>query len=140
MAEQSLLDQVRVLVVDDDETILNVLRRLLEAHGARVTTAISAEEALEIFASVDPQVLLSDISMPQMDGYEFIRQVRGRGIRVPAIAVTAFTRAEDRRRALFSGYQTHLAKPTSAADLVAVVAALTARRLGALCEAASQAN
>jgi CheY-like chemotaxis protein len=127
MTECLLLSRVRVLVVDDDDTIRNVLQRLLEGEGAEVTTAASAKEALQKFSAVDPHVLLSDIGMPEMDGYEFIRQLRSRGIRVPAVAVTAFARPEDRRRALFSGYHTHLAKPAAAPELIAVVAALAAR-------------
>ncbi len=131
MTDKSRLSEVRILVVDDDDTIRDVLKKLLEDQGARVTTAASAKEALQVFTTADPHVLISDIGMPEMDGYEFIRQVRGRGIRVPAVAVTAFARAEDRRRALFSGYHTHLAKPAAAPDLIAVVAALAARRVDA---------
>lgn len=121
------LRNIRVLVVDDERLMLDVLRRVLEDEGAAVTTVSSAKEALAAFPAVRPHVLLSDIGMPEMDGYEFIRQVRGRGIRVPAVAVTAFTRAEDRRRALFCGYHTHLPKPIAVSELIDVVAALTAR-------------
>lgn len=128
MTEATRLSNVRVLVVDDDRVIRDVLQRVLEHEGAWVTTASSAREALDVFPAADPHVLLSDIGMPEMDGYEFIRQLRGQGVRVPAVAVTAFSRAEDRRRALFSGYHTHLPKPIAVPELIDVVAALTARR------------
>lgn len=129
MTHSSRLCNVRVLVVDDEPLMLDVLQRILEDEGAAVTRASSAREALAVMPATNPHVLLSDIGMPEMDGYEFIRQVRGRGIRVPAVAVTAFSRAEDRRRALFSGYHTHLPKPIAVPELIDIVAALTARGL-----------
>lgn len=129
MTHSSRLCNVRVLVVDDEPLMLDVLQRILEDEGAAVTRASSAKEALAVMPATNPHVLLSDIGMPEMDGYEFIRQVRGRGIRVPAVAVTAFSRAEDRRRALFSGYHTHLPKPIAVPELIDIVAALTARGL-----------
>ncbi len=127
---QASLKDIYVLVVDDDYAAREYLRGILEHFEARVTTACSASEALSIIGELKPDVLLSDIGMPEIDGYELIRRLRRDGNRVPAVAVTAFSFPEDRRRALFCGYQTHLAKPASASELVSIVAALAARRAG----------
>jgi PAS domain S-box-containing protein len=126
--EQLDLHQVKVLAVDDDPDSLALLRRVLEERGARVITASSAAEALELLAAERPDVLLSDIGMPGMDGYELIRRVRSldpeAGGRVPAAALTAFARPEDRTRALLAGYQMHATKPIRPAELMALVASL----------------
>jgi len=107
------------------------VKRLLETCGARVITASSARDALELVASRRPDMILSDIGMPGEDGYEFIRKVRAlpadQGGRTPAAALTAFARAEDRTRALRAGYQTHVSKPVEPTELTAVVASLAAR-------------
>jgi len=125
------LEGVRVLVVDDEPDGLNIVRRILTEFGADVTTAASAREGLLAFQKHRPNVVLSDIGMPHEDGYDFIRSIRalGRasGGAVPAAAITAFARSEDRRRAMLAGYQTHLSKPVEPAELVAVVAALAGR-------------
>jgi hypothetical protein len=119
---------IKVLVVDDDEDARDVLRAALNNYGAEVTTAAGARQALDILASEKNDVLVSDINMPEMDGYELIRRVRQmepeRGGRIPAIALTAYARAEDRLRALQSGYQTHVPKPVEPAELEVVVATL----------------
>ena len=124
---------VRVLVVDDEPDARELVRRLLQECGADVRTAATAEGAL---AALDgggggADVIVSDIGMPEVDGYEFIRRVRARGPRnhgaVPAAALTAFARSEDRTRALIAGYQTHIAKPVEPTELVAAVAALAGR-------------
>ena len=105
--------------------------RLLESRHAEVKTAASAAEAMEILPTLRPSVLISDIGMPDKDGYEFIRDVRAlgaeRGGDVPAVALTAFARTEDRRRALMAGYQSHVVKPIDAGELMAVVAMLTGK-------------
>jgi PAS domain S-box-containing protein len=125
--EQSLKG-VKVLVVDDDEDARDVLRAALNSYGADVTTAIGAPQALDAIASENIDVLVSDINMPGMDGYELIRRVRAmapeQGGRIPAVALTAYARAEDRLRALQSGYQTHVPKPVEPAELEIVVATL----------------
>jgi PAS domain S-box-containing protein len=125
------LDGIIVLAVDDEPDALNLVRRVLEGCGAQVLTAVSAREALEMVMAERPHIIISDIGMPDEDGYEFIRKVRAlaaaQGGRTPAAALTAFARAEDRTRALRAGYQTHVAKPVEPAELTAVVASLAAR-------------
>jgi signal transduction histidine kinase/ActR/RegA family two-component response regulator len=134
------LTGVKVLVVDDDADARALVRRILVNCRAEVATAASAPEALDLLAADRPDVLVSDIGMPDMDGYELIRKVRAdhHGHRngnpdhdghrpLPAIALTAFARAEDRSNALAAGYQSHLAKPVEPAELIAVVASLAGR-------------
>jgi CheY-like chemotaxis protein len=122
------LDGIVVLAVDDEADARNLVKRLLERCGARVIMAGSSAEGLEALQKERPHMILSDIGMPGEDGYEFIRKVRllpaEKGGRIPAAALTAFARAEDRTRALRAGYQTHVAKPVEAGELTAVVASL----------------
>ncbi|HEY4211528.1 MAG TPA: ATP-binding protein [Steroidobacteraceae bacterium] len=127
------LNGLRILVVDDEPDARALARRILEERGADVITVGSALEAL---AQVDdqgpPSLIISDIGMPDQDGYELIRKLRalpGIAGRIPAVALTALARAEDRRRALNAGYQTHVSKPVDPAELVAVVADITERRV-----------
>jgi CheY-like chemotaxis protein/two-component sensor histidine kinase len=121
----------KVLVVDDDADARALIERILAEPGAEVSTAASAAEALSVLRRQRPDVLLSDIGMPGEDGYELIRRVRALGAeeggQTPAVALTAFARSEDRRRALLSGYQMHVAKPVDRAELLAVVASLCGR-------------
>jgi CheY-like chemotaxis protein len=125
------LTGVRVLVVDDEPDARDLARRLLEECHAHVATAGSVEEALQQFDAVLPDVLICDIGMPGQDGYDMIRRVRGRspesGGIVPAAALTAFAREEDRRRAMTAGYQTHIAKPVDAARFLSAIARLAGR-------------
>ncbi len=126
----SPLEKLRILVVDDETDARELIRRILEQAGATVHTAASASEALQLLESFGPDLLLSDIGMPVSDGYELIRRVRELGKsskELVAIALTAFARNEDRRRALLAGFQTHVAKPVDPDELVAVVASLTGR-------------
>ncbi|HEY6462628.1 MAG TPA: ATP-binding protein [Polyangiaceae bacterium] len=120
---------VRVLVVDDDEDMRDLVRAVLEDCGSVVTTTSSVADALEAMARDIPEVLLSDIGMPNRDGYDLIRQVRAlppaRGGDVPAAAFTGYARAEDRRDVLNAGYSMHITKPIDPTELVAVVASLT---------------
>jgi len=122
---------LKVLVVDDDADTLRAVKQLLEQAGAEVTAAASASEALAALERSLPDVLLSDIGMPGEDGFSLIKKVRGldpaRGGRVPAAALTAYTRSEDRRQALLAGYQMCLAKPVDPAELTAGVARLAGR-------------
>jgi CheY-like chemotaxis protein/two-component sensor histidine kinase len=122
------LEGIRVLVVDDEPDARDLIKRLLEDCKAVVSTAASAAEAVPILEAQRFHVLVSDIGMPVVDGYEFLRQVRQlkpeNGGRIPAIALTAFARSEDRTRALMSGYQVHVAKPVEPAELVATVASV----------------
>jgi PAS domain S-box-containing protein len=122
------LTEVSVLVVDDEPDARELVRRLLEDCGARVALAASTQEALDVLDRARVDVLVSDIGMPGEDGYQLIRRVRARGREgqgdIPAAALTAFARSEDRRRALQAGYQTHIAKPVEPMELVFAVASL----------------
>lgn len=118
---------VRILVVDDDSDTRILLKRLLEDCGAIVTTATGTAQAIEGLATIQPQLLISDIGMPNQNGYDLIRQVRANGFdfqRLPAIALTAFARSEDRRRALTAGFQLHLEKPVDPGELIAGISSL----------------
>lgn len=125
------LKGITVLIVDDEPDARFLAQRVLEECGARVVTAASAHEGLERVIVEHPHMILSDIGMPDVDGYEFIRQVRKlapeQGGRTPAAALTAFARAEDRTRALRAGYQSHVSKPVQPSELTAVVASLARR-------------
>ena len=122
------LDGLTVLSVDDDQETLYLVRTILEDAGAVVTTAPSAREGFETLQRERPAVLLSDISMPEHDGFWLIAQLRAlsqsRGGKTPAAALTSLTRAEDRTRILRSGFQHHIPKPVEPEKLVAVVALL----------------
>ncbi len=122
------LDGLRLLIVDDDPDALELLSEVLRGQGAEIHAAVSARKALELLANVKPDVLVSDIGMPEMDGIALIRAVRdlpsNLGGQTPAIALTAFARAEDAQRALTGGYQVHLSKPVESASLARAVARL----------------
>ena len=126
------LDGVRVLVVDDDSDTRQMLKAVLSECQADVITASSAAEAIKEIGQRKPDVLVSDLGMPEQDGYELIKEVRqmesaDHTARVPALALTAYAKAEDRVRALTGGYQVHLAKPVEPAEFVLVVANLAGR-------------
>jgi PAS domain S-box-containing protein len=125
------LDGVSVLVVDDDADTRDLVRMVLSQRGAEVYTAGSTEEAFAILRERQPEILLSDIAMPGEDGYELIRRVRALGPagggQVKAAALTAYARTEDRLRALWAGFQTHIPKPVQPNELAAVVASLAGR-------------
>ncbi len=125
------LDGVHVLVVDDEPDTLEVLKAGLGQCGAEVSAVSSAAEALELMMADVPDLLISDIGMPGEDGYELIRKVRAlpkeNGGRIPAIALTAYARTEDRLKSLRAGYQMHVPKPVELAELVAVAASLADR-------------
>jgi hypothetical protein len=122
---------VKVLVVDDEPDARSLVKRLLEDCQAQVTTAGSAAEAVDYMHVERPHVLVSDVGMPGEDGYSLIGKVRAlrpeSGGRVPAIALTAYARAEDRVRAIKAGFDMHLAKPIQPAELIAMVASLAER-------------
>jgi CheY-like chemotaxis protein len=124
------LEGVHVFLVDDEPDARELVRTVLEDQGAKVTTYTSAQEALAVLKSTRPTVLICDVGMPKMDGYQLIRTLRAdepRNDRIPALALTAFARAEDRKRSLVAGYQAHLAKPFDVGELVLVVADLVGR-------------
>jgi CheY-like chemotaxis protein len=118
-------------VVDDEPDTRELLKAGLAQCGAEVVAAGSAAEALEAMRTAKPDLLISDIGMPEMDGYELIQRVRAlsdaHGGGIPAIALTAYARVEDRMQALRAGYQMHVPKPVELAELVAVVASFFQR-------------
>jgi len=125
------LGGLRILVVEDDPDSLDLIKIELTAHGAIVETIDSAIRALEVLKTQTFDLLISDIGLPQTDGYEFIQEVRKQkdenGDSIPAIALTAYARTQDRIRALAAGYNTHVAKPVEPHELVTVVKCLTGR-------------
>nr|WP_233562713.1 ATP-binding protein [Sorangium cellulosum] len=134
------LGGLHVLLVEDDADARELLREVLSQHRAEVTAVASAREALAAFVAACPHVLVSDIAMPGEDGYELIRTIRQRpphaGGDLPALALTAYARKEDQKRALDAGFHMHATKPIEPAALVAAVASLAARaRAGELSSA-----
>lgn len=122
------IENVKVLAVDDEPDARFLLSAILEQCGAEVRTCASAAEALEQIKQFGPDVLISDIGLPEEDGYHLIRKLRaaeaGTGKRLPAIALTAFARTEDRLQALSAGYNMHVPKPVEPAELLLVIASL----------------
>ena len=128
---ETALDGVRVLLVEDDPDTRDVLALGLQLSGAEVKAVSSGHEALGELRNFRPHVLLSDIGLTGEDGYSLIRRVRSLpaedGGEVPAAAVTAYTLADDRDRALAAGFDTHFAKPVETSELIETVAALARR-------------
>ena len=122
---------VRLLLVDDQADTLELFGHMLSRNGAEIETATSVPEAMAAFARRPPDVLVADVEMPGEDGYALIRRVRAldpaKGGAVPAVAVTAYGRVEDRVRLLAAGYNMHVPKPIEPAELVAVLATLARR-------------
>ena len=122
------LTGLEILVVDDEPDARELINRILSRCGATVETAGSGADALQSIAKKKPHVLIMDIGMPDEDGYSVIQKVRqlplAQGGNVPAIALTAFARLEDRRRAILSGFQMHMSKPVEPSELIAIVASL----------------
>jgi CheY-like chemotaxis protein/two-component sensor histidine kinase len=124
------LTGVDVLAVDDEPDACGLVKHVLEGCHARVQTCSSAREALQFLQQREFHVLVSDVGMPVEDGYDLMRTIRsldGTAREVRAVALTAFARSEDRRRAALAGYNTHLAKPVEAGELIAIVANLAGR-------------
>jgi len=128
------LDGLRVLAVDNDSDARDLIKTILTQYGAVVETAGSTTQALTFFERPDewrPELLISDIEMPEADGYQLIRKLREmesrRGRRVPAIALTAYARTEDRLRSLSAGFHMHVTKPVEPVELLTIVASLTGR-------------
>jgi PAS domain S-box-containing protein len=130
-SEQPSLDGLRILVVDDETDTLDLIGMELAQHGANITSVASAEEALKNLAQSEFDLLISDIGMPKTDGYELIKQIRrqenGKGRKMPAVALTAYARVQDRMQAILAGFSTHVAKPVEANELITVVASLVGR-------------
>ncbi len=123
---------LRIVSVDDDPSTREMLREALARAGASVVSAASAQEALATLQSMRPDVLVSDIGLPDQDGYDLIRQVRAltaeAGGDTPAIALTGYARAQDQQAVLSAGYQAFLAKPVNLHDLMGIIVELGARK------------
>jgi CheY-like chemotaxis protein len=130
------LDGLRLLVIEDEDDARMLVGEVLKHQGADVHLAASVAEGLEMFSAVKPDVVVSDIGMPQMDGYSLIRKIRelspALGGQTPAIALTAYARREDANRAFAAGYQSHVAKPDEPETLARLVASLSGRRESSL--------
>jgi len=119
---------LRILAVDDEPDALGVVSSILGSAGAKVKSATSVSQAVDLINQWRPDVLISDIGMPDEDGYELIRQVRAQPDKqknIPAIALTAFARTQDRLKVLSGGYQMHVPKPIEPRELITVVASVT---------------
>ncbi|MBD2093730.1 PAS domain-containing protein [Trichocoleus sp. FACHB-591] len=123
-SEASILQGIRILVVDDEADMRDLLVAILEPTGAIVQVATSASEALAVFAHFQPMLLVSDIGMPETDGYELMQQVKSRFGELPAIALTAYAMEQDQQKAFNAGFQRHIAKPIDPAVLVKAISAL----------------
>jgi CheY-like chemotaxis protein len=125
------LEGLKILVVDDENDALDVITMELTERGAQVKGVTSAKEALAVLDKSKFDILISDIGMPDMDGYELIRELRQQETteneRMPAIALTAYARVQDRMRAILAGYSTHVPKPVDAHELITIVASLAGR-------------
>ncbi len=132
----AMLEGLRILIVDDQPDTLEMLEASLTAWGARVSLAATAGQALKLINESCPHVLVSDLGLPDEDGYDLIRKVRElepeRGGLVPAIALTAYARAEDRKQALEAGFQIHMTKPVESVELAIVIAGLAGRTVKGL--------
>jgi len=132
-SDQPNLAGLRILVVDDEADARDLLAIRLQQYGADVITAPSAEAAMDALARLKPRpdLIVSDIAMPGEDGYSLIRRVRAmepeQGGRIPAIALTAYSRTKDRVQALAAGFQIHIPKPVNAAELAHAIAGITGR-------------
>jgi CheY-like chemotaxis protein len=129
--DQLQLTDVKVLVVEDNADAREYVVMALQELGARVTAVSSVRSALEVLEQISPNVLISDIGLPEADGYELIRKVHDleaqRGVKIPAIALTAYAKQEEKLKALAAGFQIHLPKPADLNELVSSVATLAGR-------------
>jgi PAS domain S-box-containing protein len=139
--EANSLQGLHVLIVDDDRDALDLLVTVLEQCGAHVVTAGSAVEGLEVVGNVKPDIVISDIEMPNEDGYAFMRKLRAmtasQGGQIPSIALTAHAKAEDRMRALAAGFHIHVPKPVEPAELLVAIRSLRERNLKGEAEGSS---
>jgi PAS domain S-box-containing protein len=130
-ADAVRLDGLRVMIVDDEAETRELLTAMLTRRGAEIKACASAAEVLEAVEAWRPSILVSDIGMPNEDGYALIRRLRAmepeRGGNIPAVALTGFARSEDRLRTLAAGFQMHVSKPVEAVELIMVIASLTGR-------------
>ena len=128
---QNLLGQWEVLVVDDDPYSLQVATIILGHYGANVSTATNGQEGLEAARRLKPRLIIADLSMPVLDGWGMVEQLKKdrATMDIPAIALTAYARIEDRVKAIHAGFQLHLSKPVEPVELITMVESL-ARRPG----------
>jgi CheY-like chemotaxis protein len=119
------LDGVKVLCAEDDPDTRDMLCQYLQRQGARILCASGAAQMLAAVDSFQPDIVLSDLAMPGLDGFELVRRLRGRTAQVPAVAVTAHTSPQDRQRTRAAGFQEHLGKPIDLDNLVVVIQRLT---------------
>jgi CheY-like chemotaxis protein len=125
MQTERPLDGIKVLFAEDDRDTREMLCQYLQQKGARI---LGASAALQVLAAVDtwqPHIVISDLSMPGLDGYELVRRLRARDARIPAVAVTAHTSPDDRKRTHEAGFQEHLGKPIDLEQLISVIRRLT---------------
>ena len=126
------LTDIKILVVEDSDDARELMTLLLEQYNANVTAVASAQAALEALNQSLPDIIVSDVSMPEVDGYTLIRQIRAlppeRGGQIPAIALTAYAEESDRQQAIAAGYQRHVAKPVKLDELIKAIASLVVRR------------
>jgi CheY-like chemotaxis protein len=131
LGEGPSLAGIRVLVVDDDPDARELIGTILERYGAEVALGGSAQEGLSLLTKRSPHVVVTDIEMPQEDGYLFIRRIRalpaGSGGRIPAAALTAYASAADRMKVLAAGFNMHVPKPVQPAELAMIVASLAGK-------------
>ena len=131
LPEEVCLTNVDVLVADDETDARNLVKRLLEIAGATVSMAASSSEAMERILTRRPDLLVCDIGMPGEDGYSFIRRLRAidkiQEKPLPAVALGAYARSEDRTKSIRAGFQNHLAKPVEPSELWAIVGSLAGR-------------
>jgi CheY-like chemotaxis protein len=133
LGEKVRLDGVHVLLVEDDDDSRKLLGTMLKQHGAEISSAASAKDAFTLFSEKVPDVVVSDIGMPDEDGYELLEKIRAlpaeAGGLTPAIALTGYATRKDRERSLSSGYQLHIAKPIEQGELVSAIAGLVKRKV-----------
>jgi CheY-like chemotaxis protein len=127
-AHERALSGLKIVLVEDDQDSREVIAETLANFGAVVVQAAHASEALTIIVQLDPDILISDIAMPQIDGYELVSRVKSRYPHLPAVALTAFATADDKKKALAAGFQAHVTKPVDALELVEVLAAVVQNR------------
>ena len=122
------MQDVEVLVVEDQPDARELIRLVLQHQGAKIVEASSAREGLEIIKESTPDILISDIGMPDENGYSFIKKVRSlpkeKGGNIPALALTAYTKEEDKQKAIAAGFQMHMGKPLDITELVKAVVQL----------------
>jgi CheY-like chemotaxis protein/anti-sigma regulatory factor (Ser/Thr protein kinase) len=120
-AAENRIEGARIVIVDDDAAARNVMKAALTGAGADVRECVNAVEAYDAVTQWRPNIVISDLAMPNEDGYSLIRRIRDNGIAIPAVAITAYARSEDQAKVREAGFQRHVSKPFDPAELVRVV-------------------